>query len=146
MVQVLAIGSGAVMTTETGTQHLTVVGGEGRRPLHGCVACLTLLRRLHVGGVLPGCICIVMTGTAYAEHMIMVYSRWLRPLRGGMTGAAQIGRLQMRRFFSFGLRAVVAATTIFADTGVINVSGYPCVSAMTAITFEDCLNMFGLFS
>lgn len=149
MVGALTTGQGAIMTTDTGTNHLRVVNGVCRNgnPWRGTrgMTGIALLRAINMTRSFATGNDSVMTTGAGANHLPMIdcgVGNW-HP--GGrqffVAGFTEIVSVNMCRTFATGSNTIVAANAVVYDWPVIHGSRYPRTYAMAGITFRGGSDM-----
>jgi len=97
------------------------------------VAVVAVIAAINVCRVLASCRDAVMAGAANAHNLRVVDSEYGREHICVVTVLAHVGRLNVRRTFARGFRAVVAVDAVTGDVDVIEVSGQPAGGRVTVV-------------
>lgn len=117
--RVLACCDGAVVTTETDTDHIRMIHPGNRYPGRVAMAILTYIGRLDVRGVLTRRRAAVMAGHATVSHIGMI-KIGRHPATGRMTGCTVIATRYMGRILADRCRTVVTAEAGTEHIGMIH--------------------------
>lgn len=146
MVGRLAGCNRAVVTTETGAQHVGMIDTHYRRPGRGEMAILAYSVGLDVRGVLAGCGTAVVTRRAVAGHRRMIeYGRY--PGSSRMTIITGITAGNMICHFPLCYRSVVATEAGAKYISMINACyRNPGRGGMAILTGGSALDMRGVLA
>jgi len=131
--RVFARRVGTVMAAKAVTHDVDVIKIRGQ-PADGRVTVITIVAAIDMVRVFPGRLNAVMTGTAVADYLRVIDSKYRYPDVRRMTVFANVGRLNMRQVLARRISAVMTAETIARDVYVIKIRRQPANRRMTVIT------------
>jgi len=94
---------------------------------------ITVITARDVGWVLAACDNAVMTGTAGAQTLRVVDSKYRRPDIARVTVFANVARLHMRGILAGGFGTVVAAEAVARNVHVVEIRRQPANGRMTVV-------------